>query len=158
MKSELPQDTAAWPAPPDDLSHGQARLRLDRRAPADAGRGFSPYYHFRIYTSEGVDVGHINFRVGNSEHILNCAGHIGFGVAETFRGRGLAGEACRALAPFIQRFYEAVILTANPDNAASIRVIEKLGAEYLGTVIIPPHDPGYAGGARQKRRYQWRLR
>src|SRR5581483_1222686 len=111
--------------------------------------GLSPYYHFRILMGDGVDAGHINFRVGDSEHILNCAGHIGFAVEEKLRGRGLAGQACWALAPFARRFYETVILTADPENTVSIRVIEKLGAEYLGTVCIPPHDPGFAGGARQ---------
>jgi tagatose 1,6-diphosphate aldolase len=143
--------------PPVDLSNARARLRFDRIEPADEEKGLSPYYHFRIFTAEGSEAGHINFRIGDSEHILSCAGHIGFRIEETCRGRGLAGQACLALAHFVRQFYEAVILTANPDNAASIRVIEKLGAEYLGTVSAPPHDPGYAGGARQKRRYVWKL-
>jgi hypothetical protein len=29
-----------------------------------------------------------NFRVGNTEHVRVCAGHIGFEILEAFRGQG----------------------------------------------------------------------
>lgn len=127
MQNEWPKLRGDFPAPPEELRHGFVRLRFESLVPGDEARGFAPYYHFRILTTKGTEAGHINFRVGESEHVLNCAGHIGFAVKEEFRGQGLAGKACRALAAFGRGFYEAVIMTSNPDNAASIRTMEKLG-------------------------------
>ena len=47
--------------------------------------GLVPYYHFRIIDVDGTDVGHINFRVGDTEHVRVSAGHIGFEIADVFR-------------------------------------------------------------------------
>lgn len=145
------------PAPPGtgELSFGEVRLRFDHMVPGDAGRDFVPYYHFRILTAEGEDAGHINFRVGDTEHVRICAGHVGFAVAEGFRGRGYAEQACRALAPFLRTVYEAVTVTCDPENHASRRTIERLGAVFVDEVKVPEHDMGYARGARVKRRYRW---
>ena len=65
-------------------------------------------------------------------------------------------HACRALAPAIRTRYEEVILTADPENAASLRIIEELGAVFLNEVNVPESDPTYANGARHRRRYCWR--
>jgi predicted acetyltransferase len=150
--SELP---LSLPAAPESLSHGEVRLRFDRMVPGEASRGFVPYYHFRILLANGDDAGHINFRVGDTEHVRLYAGHVGFEIKGPFRGRGLAGQACRALAPFIQRFYQAVTVTCDPDNAASRRTIEKLGARLIDEVPVPPSEPQYQRGSRAKLRFEW---
>jgi len=143
------------PVSPDNLAFGQVRLRFVRVVPGDESRHFVPSYHFRIINAEGSDVGHINFRVGDTEHVLVCAGHIGFEVLKEFRGRGYALEACRALAPFVRSLYQAVTITANPDNHASIRTIERLGAIFFDEVTVPPHDPGFQRGSQRKKRFKW---
>jgi predicted acetyltransferase len=76
---------ASLPIPPNDLAFGNVRLRFDRIVPGEPERDFVPYYHFRIVTADGVHVGHINFRVGDTEHVRLCAGHIGFEIAQTSR-------------------------------------------------------------------------
>ena len=121
----------------------------------EVARGFVPFYHFHILNSEGVVVGHINFRVGDTDHITLCAGHIGYEVLESFRGRGFALRACRAIAPFVRSVYTAVILTSDLDNAASLRTIEKLGAKFLDEVPVAPHEPAYQRGSRRKKRFRW---
>ena len=98
---------------------------------------------------------YINFRVGDTEHVRICAGHVGFGVAAEFRGHGYAGQACRAMAPFVRSVYEVVTITCDPDNHASRRTIERLGARFMDQVAVPEHDPSYQRGARVKRRYRW---
>ncbi len=143
------------PTPPENLAYGEVTLRFSRLVPGQVSRGLVPYYHFRIATTEGSDVGHINFRVGDTEHIRLCAGHIGFEVAEPFRGHRYALQACRALAPFVRSIYETVIITCNPDNVASRRTIERLGSIFMDEVPVPPHDPQYQRGSRAKRRYRW---
>ena len=139
----------------DFLSSGRVRLRFVRVAPGDAARGFVPAWHFRILIPDGSDVGHINFRIGDTEHVRVCAGHIGFEILEAFRGHGYALHACRAMAPFIRSVYAAVTLTCDPDNFASRITIERLGAAFIDEIDVPPHDPHYQRGSRSKRRYRW---
>ena len=141
--------------PPADLSHGGVQLRFVKVVPGEPKRGFVPYYHFRILAPDGPDVGHINFRVGDTEHVRICAGHVGFEVIESHRGHGYALRACQAIAPFVASVYDAVIITCDPDNLASQRTIERLGACLVDEVDVPPHDPHYQRGSRRKRRYRW---
>lgn len=150
MTSEPP-----LPMPPDGLAFGEVSLYFDRLVPADLEQGFAPYYHFRILTPDGWDAGHVNLRVGDSDHINLYAGHIGYSVHELYRGFGYARQGCLAAASFIRTIYPSVIITTDPDNAASLRTIEKLGAVFLEEIPVPPHDPQYRGGSRRKRRFRW---
>jgi len=143
------------PVPPETLSWGDVSLRFERIVAGEPAKGFVPFYHFRIVTVGGPDVGHINLRIGDTEHVRVCAGHIGFEIVERFRGHGYAFQACRALAPFVRSMYDAVIITCDPDNQASRRTIERLGARFMDEVAVPPDDPHYQGGSRRKRRYTW---
>ncbi|MBK1881959.1 GNAT family N-acetyltransferase [Luteolibacter pohnpeiensis] len=143
------------PTPPETLSLGEVTLRLARVVSGEPSRGFVPYFHFRIIAADGSDVGHINFRVGDTEHVRVCAGHVGFEIAESFRGHGYALQACRAIAPFVRSVCEAVTITCDPDNLASRRTIERLDAQFVDEVAVPAHDPHYQRGSRTKRRYRW---
>lgn len=156
MSEKSASEEHLLPPPPESLSSGEITLRFDRIIPGDPSRGFVPSYHFRILTADGLEVGHINFRVGDTEHVRVCAGHIGFEIAQPFRGRGYALQACRALAPFVRSIFDTVTITCDPDNHASRRTIEKLGAQFIDEVAVPVDDPHYQRGSRTKRRYQWR--
>jgi predicted acetyltransferase len=155
MIAPLPEESL--PVPPETLSYGQVTIRFDRIVPGEPSRGFVPYYHFRVLIADGQEVGHINFRVGDTEHVRLCAGHIGFEILESFRGHGYALQACRAIAPFVHSIYDAVTITCDPDNLASLRIIERLGASFIEEVAVPAHDPHYHRGSRSKRRYMWTL-
>ena len=143
------------PTPPDNLAFGDVGLRFVHLVPGDPSKGFVPAYHFRILASGAPDAGHINFRVGDTEHVHFCAGHIGFGIAEEFRGHGYAYQACRAIAPFVRSVYSDVIITCDPDNIASRKTIDRLGVRFIDEFPVPPHEPAYLRGSRMKRRYQW---
>lgn len=145
------------PSPPARLSYAEVTLQFSRIIPGELLRGFVPAYHFRILNEDGTDTGHINFRVGDTEHVWLCAGHIGYEVLEPFRGCGYALKACRAIAPFVRTLFSTVIITSDPDNHASIRIIERLGACFLDETLVPPQDPHYQRGSRIKRRYRWML-
>ena len=122
------------------MSRKPAASTKRRIVPGELSCGFVPYYHFRILVAQGAKVGHINFRVGDTEHVRLCGGHIGYEVSEAFRGHSYALQACRALAPFVRSFYEAVVITCDPDNLASMRTIERLGARFIDEVAVPPHE------------------
>ena len=132
---------------PDNLRSGPVRLRYEHTIPAQPDRGKVAYYHFKILNEKETIVGHINFRVGDTRHVTLCAGHVGFEVLPNFRGNSYSYSACLALAPFIRRHYERIVLTADPANKASKRIIEKLGTSFIDEIGIPADDPAYEGEA-----------
>ena len=155
--NSAPENCRQYPSPPAIIYGDGITLRYSHLIPGNGRRGLVPAYHFRILDAFEVDSGHINFRVGDTEHITLVAGHIGYEIIPPQRGNSYAEKACRALAPFISRFYREVIITANPDNRISLHIIEKLGSIYVNEIIVPKSDPAYAAGARVKRRYRWRV-
>lgn len=146
-----------WDLPnsPRNLRGDRVLLRYSRILPGDSARGYLPAYHYRILIKSGTDAGHINFRVGDEPHDRYVAGHIGFEIAPEFRGARLAYRACRALQNWAAWVSGSVIITCDPDNLASRRTIELLGARFLGERMVPPDDPAYAEGSRRKLRYEW---
>jgi len=154
-RAPLVGDDPQLPAPPSDLASGAVTLRLDRVVPSDPSRGYVPYYHFQILTAEGTDVGHINFRVGSTDHVRLYAGHIGFMVHEQFRGHGYARQACEAISPLVRAVSSTVLITCNPDNLPSRRTIERLGAQFIDEVEVPPDQLPDQHGPQRKRRYAW---
>ena len=155
MTAACPTDLP--PVPGGPFSFGKVTLRFVRTVPGLPALGLVPYYHFRITTQAGRDVGHINFRVGETEHVVKYAGHVGYEITENFRGHGYAFQACQALAPLVRSFYAVVIITSDPENQGSIRTIERLGAELVEEIEVPRHDPQYERGSRRKKRYAWRV-
>ncbi|YCM44129.1 GNAT family N-acetyltransferase [Verrucomicrobiaceae bacterium 227] len=115
-----------------------------------------PGYHFRIFDRKDVDVGHLNVRVGMTEHIRLAAGHIGFEIAAEHRGHGYAEDACLATASWIATISEEVLITVDPGNEASIRTIERIGGILIDEVEVPPGDPHFLRGSKRKLRYRWR--
>jgi len=150
-----PPVPASLPPPPATLTCGPVTLRFVEIVPGDAVLDLVPSYHFRILLADGTDVGHINFRIGDNGHIRNCAGHIGFAINEAFRGHGYARLACQALARFVRTVHHSVLITCNPDNFASRRTIERLGAEFINEVTASLDDAHHDPRSRRKRRYRW---
>lgn len=144
------------PLPPLDLAYGGVRLSYSNILPGEPEFGVVPSYHFRIVDVDGTDFGYLNIRIGTTEHVRLYAGHIAYAIEQAHRGHDYAGQACRAVARFVRTLYPETILTTNPGNHASIRTIEKLGAEFIEELRVPSYDPSYLGGARWKRRYRWR--
>lgn len=144
-----------FPAIPQVLQSGPVQLHFDKAVPGDESRGLVPFFHFKIQGQAGTVVGHLNFRVGDTPHVTLCAGHVGFEILPEFRGHAYSYHACHAIAPWIRRYYKEVVLTADPANGASRRIIEKLGADLLEEIEVPTVDPAYSGGARRKCRYAW---
>lgn len=150
-----PPPTDALRRPSETLFFGDVLLYFVRIIPGDPTRDFVPAYHFRILITDDSDVGHINFRVGDTEHARTCAGHIGFEIGEQFRGHGYALQACHAIAPFVRSVSGTVTITCDPHNVASRRTIERLGTSFIDEVAVPLHDPHYERGSYLKRRYRW---
>ncbi|MCP4747146.1 MAG: GNAT family N-acetyltransferase [Desulfobacteraceae bacterium] len=141
--------------PPSNMQSGPVKLNFEKIIGVEPGAELVPFYHFKILTNEGNIVGHINFKVGDTNHIRQCVGHIGYKIFPEYRGNSYSYFACDAIRPFLRTFYKKVILTSDPDNVPSIKIIKKLNAKFLNEITVPVQDPSYKDGARRKKRYEW---
>lgn len=144
------------PEPPAHLIHEEVEIVFSHKTPPDRRRGFAAGYYFIVKNANAREVGHLNLRIGRSPHITNVAGHIGYEILLKHRGHHYAEKACRALGTWARIFGMDFIITADPDNMASLRTIENLGTEFIDEVPVPEDDPHFIRGSRYKRRYLWR--
>lgn len=109
------------------------KLQLLEYIDQNLPEGFTPYSIYQIFVCN-QEVGRLTFREGTlEEHYYD--GHIGYHIEEEYRGHHYAYQACLLLQQHLQ--FHQVILTCNPQNLASLRTIQKLGARYLETKTIP---------------------
>lgn len=136
--------------------HG--RQRADRLA------GKVPAYHFwmrldpRQPAARQIPcriVGGIGFRVGQNPELELYTGHFGYHVYPPARGHHFAERACRLLFPLARHHRISPLwITTNPDNFASRRTCERLGATLVDIVDIPPDHPFQSRGETQKCRFR----
>jgi tagatose 1,6-diphosphate aldolase len=114
-----------------------------------------PAYLLRLQTESGEHIGRIRLRVGWNDDIIKYAGHIGYAVEPAFRGRRYAERACRLILPLARRHgLDRLWITCQPDNVASRRTLERLGAECIGIFAVPDGYPLDAGLERKKMCFQ----
>jgi predicted acetyltransferase len=140
---------------PELLAGDSVCLRLSESYAADDSPWRVPAYRFAI-VHENERVGTIGLRVSTDNDLVRLAGQIGFVIDAQHRGQGLAGTAVRLLLPLARHHDICCIwFTTTNENAASRRVLEKLGAVLAEVVPIPPSYPSYATGEREKLLYRW---
>lgn len=107
---------------------------------------------YRRWMWDGEFCGSIGLRWQRGTEALPpyCLGHIGYAVVPWKQRRGYATRALRELLPEARaeglRFVE---LTTDPDNVASIRVVEANGGVLVEEFVTPPFL-----GAQRKLRYR----
>ena len=115
---------------PDELDRTAWRLRISRYR-EDYAQGTAIAF-FIFEKSSGKLAGGIT--LGNIRHGVAQSGHIGYWIGERFGGRGLMTEAVKLVSRFafdtlrLHRIEAACI----PENARSIRVLEKAGFRREG--------------------------
>lgn len=116
--------------------------------------GFTPYYIYAIMV-DSIEVGRLIFREGTmQQHYFD--GHIGYHIDEAYRGHHYAYQACLLLQKQLQ--FHQVILTCDPHNQASLRTIQKLGARYIETKVIPAkHRRFFASDEKEKMVFIWEI-
>lgn len=141
---------------PGRLVDGDLMLILDHTTPADPLKAYVPAYHFKmVHTGTGEEVGQIDLRVGNTPNLICYGGHFGYAVVPAHRGHHYAARACRLLLSLAQRHgLETIWITCNPENIASRRTCELLGAVLVEIVDLPEDIDMYQEGERQKCRYR----
>jgi predicted acetyltransferase len=137
-----------------EWTDGDLRVRLTALVDPSPERGWVAQCEFTHYFHNARS-GNVRFRAADEE-TLKFIGNIGYDVDFRFRGRRLAYRSTRLLLPFFASLgYDRVHLTVNPDNIASIRTCELLGAECVADVVVP--DGQYVPFDRVRRRYMLRL-
>ncbi len=141
---------------PGWLDDGDLALVLCEVYPGDERRGYVPAYRFKMtLNGQKQEVGRIELRVGNSEHIVLYAGHIGYRVLPMYRGHHYAARSCTLLLPLARHHgLNPLWITCNPDNYASRRTCELAGATFVEIVDLPEDNDMYQIGERQKCRYR----
>jgi tagatose 1,6-diphosphate aldolase len=99
--------------------------------------------------------GTIGLRIGTNRDLELYYGHVGYNVFPPVRGNHYAERACRLLLPIARAHgMRAMWVTCNPDNIASRRTCERLGATLVDVVTIPPGHSLHLRGERAKCRYR----
>ncbi|HYO94321.1 MAG TPA: GNAT family N-acetyltransferase [Polyangiaceae bacterium] len=144
---------------PGLLADDVIRLALRETTQGEAENDEVPAYRFAVLlVASGECVGGISLRVGCNSTILQLRGQVGFTVYPQHRGNGFARRACALLLPFARRHaLRELWITCDPENAASRRTLEALGAELMDVVEVPSDTRFYAEGSRQKCRYRLEL-
>lgn len=140
---------------PGRLVDDELELELVEKIPGNPEKDCVPAYRFwmRLPGHRGP-VGIVELRVGDTEHLRQYAGHLGYRVTPSHRGNRYAVRACRLILPLARRHgLRELWITCNPDNLASRRTCELLGAELVEIVDVPADDEIYERGDRQKCRY-----
>jgi predicted acetyltransferase len=155
-------------APKEAATTREALTQFLRAAPGghergDTRVGWVPSYHFwmRLHGPRApVPIaGGIGLRVGDTPDIRTFTGHVGYHVYPPARGHHYAERACRLLLPLARRHgMRDVWITCNPENVASRRTCERLGARLVEIVPIPPEHPFHSKGERAKCRYLLELK
>ncbi|MGW4489083.1 GNAT family N-acetyltransferase [Amycolatopsis sp. NPDC004368] len=85
---------------------------------------------YRWIVEGGRVLGGIALRRGPDDHV-EWAGHLGFGIRPTARGRGLAGWALGRMADEARALgLDRVLLVCEPGNTASAKTIERAGGVF----------------------------
>jgi tagatose 1,6-diphosphate aldolase len=138
---------------PGELRDGELELRIRARHDADPDRDRVAAYELVVIVGGDV-VGVVSFRAQSSPNVERFAGHIGYRVDAAHRGHHYAERAVRLLLPFVKRHgLTSAWITCAPDNVASRRTCERLGAVMVDIVAVPPDHEDYVR-ARAKCRYR----
>ena len=135
------------------------QLQFIHALPAEPEQGKVLTEHYFIVDKNSQEkAGAIRLRLSNQEDILLYAGHIGYNVDETHRGRHYAAYACLDLKPIaIRHGFMELWITCDPNNWPSRRTCERIGAELIEIIDLPEDLDMYLDGERQKCRYRWRI-
>lgn len=141
-----------------DLTEGVVDLLVEKTEPADPSRGHVPCYHFRILLHQTSEpIGKIRLRVGHVP-VLLIVGHVGFDIDEPHRGHGYAARACVLVRQAaLVHGLDKLVIAYDPDNVASRKTCEQIGATFVGIADVPEDHELYRQGERTVARYDWNL-
>ena len=131
---------------PGRLADGDLELVLTETCPPDPSLGRVPMYRFDMrLVGKGTKIGSVCLRTRCTERLAQYGGHLSYDVDEEYRGSRYAARSCRLLFPLaLSHGLDSLLITCRPDNPASRKTCELIGAEYVDT-IDTEREPGEYG-------------
>ena len=112
----------AWEAFP-----GWLRSQVDMARGIGLPDGYVPQISYWFY-ADGVPVGRAKLRVRLTDQLMKTGGHIGYGIAAAYRGKGYGTQTLRLVLRKARAFgIERALVTIDEGNIASRRVAEHCG-------------------------------
>jgi ribosomal-protein-alanine N-acetyltransferase len=138
-----------------DLSKHNIKLVCHEYYPGDEIKKYVPSYRFKITEkSSDTSLGYADLRLGFSEG-LYYGGHIGYTVSPEYQNMGVATVAAKIILQIAKAHgIKKIIITNNPENKASARVCEKVGAKLIRVAKVPSWTEMYKEGERYKNIYE----
>jgi RimJ/RimL family protein N-acetyltransferase len=107
----------------------------------EAGEHYDETGEFGVYQVLLHETGEVIGGVGFIHPPESGAVEVGYGLAESARGRGLASEALRAAAAWAaEHGVTTLVAMTATDNHASQRVVERAGFTRLPEQVVDPED------------------
>ena len=139
------------------LSDGVVDLKLSRIERAGLFKPLSYIYDIYI-NNTNTQIGRCDYRVENNEENY-YAGNIGYMIYQDYRGHHYAYCAATLLCDLAKRLKaESLIITCSPENKASHRTIERLGAKLIEKTTVPIDHFLHKQGERVKLIFEIDLR
>lgn len=92
------------------------------------------FYYYKIYDNNFEYVGNCGIRFNADKYL----GNIEYEIFPGFNGHNYAAIASKLLAKIaIEKGIKDLKITANPNNIASLKTIEKLGAKFIICKKVP---------------------
>lgn len=103
-------------------------LRDSRALQETKPEGWVCSHTYFLCDEQGAIAGAVDIRHELNEHLLQDGGHIGYGIAPSYRGRGLGLLQCRlALEKARELGIRRALITCDDGNTPSARTIEACG-------------------------------
>lgn len=115
-------------------------------------------YYVYLIKEKSQEIGRIVLRLGSiQDHYYD--GHIGYAIKPEYRGHNKSFQACLLLKPIMLDLgLSEVVLSCDPANIPSKKIIVKLGGEYLEKAMIPSKQKKYFNPEEEEKEiYLWRL-
>jgi predicted acetyltransferase len=139
------------------LANNDITLELATTIPGNPEKNWVASNHYQIKKTDTQEtLGQIDLRLGYTLDLVRYGGNIGYSIEKPFRGHHYAATACLLLKPVAQQHGMDVLwITCNPDNWASRKTCEYIGATLVEIVDLPEYSDMFKEGERQKCRYRW---
>lgn len=110
-----------------DQTYAQWHAML-ARIEKESVQGLVPAHTFFYLDDAGRIVGALNLRHELNDYLMQCGGHIGYGVRPSERRKGHASRMLALALPHARRLgLERVLITCDRENTASARTILRNG-------------------------------
>jgi len=142
----------------DYLTDEEIDLIIEEKAPEYESKGYVPAYKYEVRLHNGdVRIGRIDIRIGYNKNTY-YGGNIGYEIEAAYRGNYYATKAFKLIKQVaLAHEMDKIIITCSPNNTASRKTCENVGARLIEIAQLPSDNEMYKLGHRQKCRYEWML-